>query len=99
MPRRCDPSALLYEHRHGEPLVQDPQLSLGALLVDGVHENSAVEEGAVDVSDHGSRVAGSVGLLADLERFHAVLDGLVPLLGVALVAGVDLLACDERSDK
>lgn len=50
-------------HGHGRTLVQDAQLALGALLVGGVGEDAAVEQGPVGVGDHAADVAGAVGLV------------------------------------
>lgn len=45
----CHASRLLDEEGDGVALVQQPQLSLGALLIGGVHEDPSVGDGAVNV--------------------------------------------------
>mmetsp|Transcript_378 Transcript_378/g.1138 ORF Transcript_378/g.1138 Transcript_378/m.1138 type:complete len:265 (-) Transcript_378:282-1076(-) len=81
---------LLCDERHGEALVEHPELALGRLLVRGVEEDAAVEQGPVHVRDHGAHVAGSVARV--LAVLHVRDDGRVPLQRVALIAREDLLA-------
>lgn len=54
--------------------VQSAYLSLGALLVGGIHEDSSVGDGAVNIRDHGAHVTSSIGGTAILkeegEYFH-----------------------------
>lgn len=80
-------------HGHRRALVQDAQLALGALLVGGVGEDAAVEQGPVGVGDHAADVAGAVGLavvaLGVLEGVEVGLGVVAPVERVALVDGVD----------
>lgn len=43
-------------------------LSLGALLVGGVHEDPSVGDGAVNIRDHGAHITSSVGGAAVLQE-------------------------------
>ena len=69
------------------------------LLVGGVAEDAAVEEGAVDVADHGADVARRVLdarlALGRLQRRHVLLQRLVPVPPVRLVHRVDLAALGD----
>lgn len=85
-------AGLLGNHGHGNALVQTAKLALGGLIVGRVEENASVEEGAVDIGNHRTDVAGRVGLGTLLEDGNGLLDGLVPVVGVALVACEDGLA-------
>mmetsp|Transcript_36611 Transcript_36611/g.78109 ORF Transcript_36611/g.78109 Transcript_36611/m.78109 type:complete len:360 (+) Transcript_36611:284-1363(+) len=86
---RGDAARRLHDEGHREALVQHAQLASRALLVGGVYEDAAVEDGAMHVGDHRSDVAR--GVLVALEPLDRVLDRLVPAEVVALVARVDLL--------
>src|SRR5262245_28747489 len=58
------PARLLGEHAHGRDLVEEPELGLGlrgVAHIGGVHEDAAIEEGAMDVRHHGPGVAQGVG--------------------------------------
>lgn len=46
---------LLHDERHGEALVQNAQLAVGALLVGRVQEDATVQESTVHVSDHAAK--------------------------------------------
>mmetsp|Transcript_62445 Transcript_62445/g.135561 ORF Transcript_62445/g.135561 Transcript_62445/m.135561 type:complete len:233 (+) Transcript_62445:73-771(+) len=87
--RGCHSSRLLRDHRHGKALVEDSQLALLRLLVRWVEEDTAVEQGAVHVRDHGANVSGGIARLFAFR--HEVLDGLVPGVGVPLIAREDFL--------
>lgn len=47
-------AGLFCEHGHGKGFVEDAEFAVFALLVVGVAKDAAVEEGAVDVCDHGT---------------------------------------------
>mmetsp|Transcript_48082 Transcript_48082/g.115568 ORF Transcript_48082/g.115568 Transcript_48082/m.115568 type:complete len:267 (-) Transcript_48082:327-1127(-) len=85
-----DAARRLADERHREALVQHAQLAVGALLVCGVDEDAAVQDGAVHVAHHRADV--SRGVLVLLAPVDVVEDGEVPVGRVALVARVDLLA-------
>ena len=53
---------LLEDHGHRTTLVQNTQLALGSLLVGGVGEDAAVQQGPVGVGHHGADVPRAVGL-------------------------------------
>lgn len=61
-------------------------------MVGRVQEDSPVEESAVDVGHHGPNVPRRVGLRPLLEEGDGLLDGLVPVVRVALVAAENSLA-------
>lgn len=84
-----DELTLLEDHSHGTALVKNTQLALGSLLVRGIGEDTAVEEGSVSIGNHGSDVTGRVRLLAVLDGIAPLLGGGVPVLAVALVGRVD----------
>mmetsp|Transcript_10958 Transcript_10958/g.32462 ORF Transcript_10958/g.32462 Transcript_10958/m.32462 type:complete len:448 (+) Transcript_10958:187-1530(+) len=87
-----NPPGCLDEHRHGKALVENTELALGRLGVGGVEEDASVEERTVHVANHGAHVALRIGLLPRLEDLHRLLARVIPEVGVALVAAVDLLA-------
>lgn len=89
---RGNAASLLGNHGHGNALVQTAKLALGGLIVGRVEENASVEEGAVDIGNHRTDVAGRVRLGTLLEDGNGLFDGLVPVVGVALVACKDGLA-------
>lgn len=71
-PRGRAPSGLFAEEGHGEGLVQDPELSVLRLGITGVTKDSSVQQGSVDVGNHGSDVSGRVGgfvILGVFDRF------------------------------
>ena len=76
--------------KYREALVEHAQLAIGALLVSGVDEDTAVQDGAVYVAHHGADVAR--GVLVLLAPVDVVEDRQVPVGRVALIARVDLLA-------
>lgn len=86
-------SSLLHDERHWSSLVQKTKLSGLILGISGVSENSSVEKGTVNISNHGSNVTGRVSLSALSGSLAPCLDGilhwLVPLLDVSLVEGDD----------
>lgn len=49
-------------------MLDETYLSLGALLVGGVHEDPSVGDGAVDIWDHGAHITSSVGGAAVLQE-------------------------------
>jgi len=55
-------ASLLRDEGHGVALVEDAELALCGLGVGGVVEDAAVEDGAVDVGNHGPDVPGGVRL-------------------------------------
>ena len=83
-------SRLLREERHGERLVEQPQLSALALLVVGVAEDAAVQQCAVYVCDHGADVTRRVWLAVRgvLDAVEVLDDRLVEVHRVTLVEGV-----------
>lgn len=87
---------ILYDHSHGEALVEYTKLALWALLITRVGKDTAVKEGSVDISDHGTDVPGRVGLgsfgFGELDGINVGLAGLIPVERVALIDGVDLAA-------
>jgi len=85
-------AGVLEQHGHGRTLVQNTQLTLGALLVGRVGEDTTVKQGSVGVGDHGTNVTGAVGFLAVrgvLEAVEVLVGPVVPEGAVALVDGVD----------
>lgn len=48
--------------------VAKPYLSLGALLIGGVHEDAPVGDGAMNIGDHGANVPSSVRGAAILQQ-------------------------------
>lgn len=90
--RRGDPTSLLGDHGHWDPLVQTAQLAFGGFVVSRVEEDSSVEECAVDIGNHRTDVTGRVGLGSLLEDGNGLLDGLVPVVEISLIAGEDGLA-------
>lgn len=85
-------ASVLKQHRHGRTLVQNTQLTLGTLLVGRVGKDTAVQQGAVRIGDHGPDVPGGVGLLALAGVLEAVEVGVAPVVpvhAVSLVDGVD----------
>lgn len=85
-------AGILEEHGHRRALVQDSQLALGTLLVSGVGKDTAIQQGAVGVSDHAANVPGAVGLLAlarVLERVEVLVDPVVPVHAITLIDRVD----------
>ena len=47
-------------HRHA--LIENPQLSLGCAGSSRINEDSAILDGAVDISNHGANIAEAVRL-------------------------------------
>lgn len=86
-------TCLFDDERHGDALVKTAKLTLGALLICGVDVYAPIKQCSVDVSNHGADVAGTVRLsvYAFLEGINGVFDGLIPVIEVSLVAGVDPL--------
>mmetsp|Transcript_6423 Transcript_6423/g.18943 ORF Transcript_6423/g.18943 Transcript_6423/m.18943 type:complete len:334 (-) Transcript_6423:12-1013(-) len=91
-------SGLFDDHGHRNSFVEQTELSLWRFLVGGVEVDASVQDGSVDVGDHGSDVAGGVRLGAVLEDLDGLLDWRVPVRGVSLVGGVDRLATVLRED-
>mmetsp|Transcript_6783 Transcript_6783/g.15659 ORF Transcript_6783/g.15659 Transcript_6783/m.15659 type:complete len:392 (+) Transcript_6783:190-1365(+) len=93
-------TGLLHEEGHGGSLVEKAELAVLVLLVGGVAEDASVEKSAVDISNHGSdvagRVLGSTLSLAGLDGSDVVLEGLVPVPSVGLVHRVDLSALGQH---
>ena len=88
---------LLDHHGHRRHLVEEAQLALGLGRiphVSGVHEETAVEERAVDVGDHGARVAERIratgGLVGRAQVFDERALSRMPRRDVAFVDAVDL---------
>mmetsp|Transcript_31236 Transcript_31236/g.42144 ORF Transcript_31236/g.42144 Transcript_31236/m.42144 type:complete len:232 (-) Transcript_31236:345-1040(-) len=91
-PTRRRSSSLLHDHCHGESLVEHAQLALGILVVRRVQIDPTVQDGPVNVGDHGSDVTRGIRLGALFILVDDCRDCLVPVRAVALVAAVDLLA-------
>src|SRR5215831_19163424 len=96
-PRARAAPRLLDDHAHGRHFVEQPQLAprlRGVAIVGRIHEQSAVEERAMDVGDHSARVAEGVWPPARLVWRPQVLDegalAGVPGMRVALVDAVHL---------
>src|SRR4029077_3551011 len=96
------PPRLLHDHAHGGDLVEQPELGLGLLgiaPVRRVHEQPAVQEGAVDVPHHRARVAERVGPAARLVGGLEMLDegalAGMPRVHVPLVDAVGLAATGD----
>jgi hypothetical protein len=51
-------TSLLDEFGHGEAFVKETEFAAGGFFVGGVGENAAVQEGTMDVCDHGTDVPG-----------------------------------------
>src|SRR5215510_13730380 len=95
--RACLPARLLREHAHGRYLVEEAELGLGLggiAHVGGIHEDAAVEQGAVHVRHHGPGIAQGVGpaarLVGGAQELHEGALTRVPGRDVALVDAVDL---------
>mmetsp|Transcript_70811 Transcript_70811/g.198368 ORF Transcript_70811/g.198368 Transcript_70811/m.198368 type:complete len:323 (-) Transcript_70811:170-1138(-) len=93
---------LLDDRGHRKALVQQTQLTLGALFVGRVQKDAAVEDSTVDVADHRTNIPravrlGSVGRV--LEKLNGLLDVGVPQLVVALVARVDGLVLGREGKR
>ena len=87
-----DRLTVLKHHRHRRALVQDPQLPLRALLICRICEDPTIQQRAVRVCHHAADVPRAVRLLLAgrvLQAVEVLLDGIFPVLGVALVDAVD----------
>ena len=85
-------ACILKDHGHGGTLVQDAQLTLGALLVSRVGKDTTVQQGAVGVSDHGADVSSTVGLATvcgSLQTVKVRIAPVIPVHAVTLVDGVN----------
>lgn len=91
-----DSSGLFDDHSHRNSFVQQSKLSLGGLDVGRVQVDSSVQNGTVDVGNHGSDISCCVRVLLVLEDLDGVLDGLIPSGGVTFVARKDLLSAGLR---
>src|SRR6185436_1104247 len=84
---------LLADQRQRRALVEVAQLPLRRLAVGGIHEDAALEQGAVEVGDQRADVALAVGAAAGavllLEPGDEALLARVPARRVALVDRVD----------
>src|SRR5262245_64889882 len=72
------PARLLREHAHGRYFVEEAKLGFwrgGIAHIGGIHEDAAVEQGAVHVRHHGPGIAQGVGPAARLVRGAQVIHG------------------------
>lgn len=93
--RRRQSSRLLRKKRHGERLIQQPQLSLLTLLIIGISEDPAIEQRSVHICDHRSDVARAVGrapVRGVLDAVEILDNWFVEVHRVALVERIDLAA-------
>ena len=86
-------SSLFHDEGHRGSLIQQSKLSVGVFRVSWVSENSSVQEGTVDVANHGSNVSAGESLSAGSSSLTPsgddILKRLVPLVEVSFVHGVD----------
>lgn len=82
------------QHGHGGTLVQDTQLTLGALGIRGIGEETTVKQSSVGIGNHATDVTGTVGLLAfarEFERVEVFVHPRFPVHAVTLIDRVDTL--------
>ena len=86
-------SSLFHDEGHRGSLVQQSKLSVDILGISRVSKNSSVQQGAVDISNHGSNISAGEGCSrfsgSVLPSGDNLLEGFVPHVCVGLVEGHD----------
>lgn len=90
---RRDTPGLFNNHGHGNAFVQETEFALFGFGVGGVQVDTTVENGTVDIGDHGADVTRGVGFVAGFEAFDCGFDGLQVVLQLLLLLLVVRMSC------